>query len=122
MSARTAKKEKAPERWSSPFIDGGFTTNQAEATVRTGPPEEQVMARVELGVSDGPASRNVRDVNILWTVKRIHNAGKVSVTNDYPDPHTDICFRSDEIEAFANALYEAVKLAKKQGYLPTGAS
>lgn len=115
----------------SPLIDASFTTRHSEVHIRTGPPENQVYAEVDLTICDNlpgevAGVRSKADTHLVlvyWKMNRYRRAdgGRLQEINDHPYPHTDIEFASDEIDAFATALYQSVQLAKKQGYLPSEA-
>jgi hypothetical protein len=99
-----------PFKRESPLVDSAFTTRHSEVHIRTGPRDNEVYAEVDLTINDGPSG-----VLVYWKMMRW--AGGQEIV-DHPYPHTDIEFGVDEIEAWATALYQAVQLAKKQGYLP----
>jgi hypothetical protein len=125
MSARRAATAKilpferiVPE---APVVDMAYTSRHANVVIGTGPLVNRVEATIDLCVADN-VGKKMKDVLILWGLKRIHFApGHSETVEDYPNPHADMDFRSDEIEAFATALYQAVQLAKKQGYLQSEA-
>ena len=124
MSARPATKTLPFERRvpEIPIVDLAYTSRHANVMIATGPLVNRVEATMDLCVSD-EGGKNIKDVLILWGLKRIRYApGNSEIIEDYPDPHSDMDFRSDEIEAWATALYQAVQLAKQRGYLPNGAA
>jgi hypothetical protein len=105
-----------PFKRESPLVDAAFTSRHAEVHIRTGPLDNSVNASVDLHIEDGHTQ-----VNVYWEMERVQVVkGEYTFLKDHPYPHTDMTFGVDEIEAWATALYQAVQLAKKQGYLPGG--
>ena len=119
---KTGKIKPTPARKGEPFLDAGYTTRQSHAAVCTGPFENELTASVDLSVSDDCAP-NIKDVLVIWSIDRVtRSANPVRILHADRTPRADISFHSDELEAFATALYEAVRLAKRRGYLPDGGS
>jgi hypothetical protein len=120
----TATKTLPLER-EEPVVDSAFTSRHSEVHIRTGPHGDSVGANVSLIICDGGSmkTRNFPEVLVEWTMDRFRIVnGESQLIEVHPFPHAEMAWRNDEIEAFATALYQAVQLAKKQGYLPKGKS
>jgi hypothetical protein len=118
MSAAT---KTLPFKREEPLVDAAFTSRHSEVHIRTGPLDNSVSAEVDLHIGDDKNEklRNFPEVLVTWTMSRYRVVnGESEIIEDHPVPHSDMSWRNDEIEAFATALYQAVQLAKKQGYLP----
>lgn len=126
MSARmAAAKAKVLPFSTEPFVDSEYSTKHAEVQIRTGRVDDDVRCQVDLSVYDreNPDGHLAERVSILWELDRHRQRedGKgFEFIEDHPTPHADMHFRVDEIEAFATALYRAVRLAKQRGYLMDG--
>jgi hypothetical protein len=119
MPARTATKT-LPFRHEEPFVDAAFTTRSSEVHIRTGPLDDSVNAEVTISLEDNLSPRVKYPVSVFWTMFRFTRAnGECQRIELHDGPHADMMWACDEIEAFATALYQAVQLAKKQGYLPS---
>lgn len=104
-----------------PFVDSAWTAKHSEAHIRTGPPNNSVTAEVNLAMQDAEIGGLPPRVYVYWKMWRYVREEGVregDLVFDYPNPHGDLDYKLDEIEAFATALYQAVQNAKKAGYLP----
>jgi len=128
MSARTAlaKKKAGQGKAKEPiFISGLYSSRRAECELQSGPQENQVSAKAEILVCDNEDDKKVDTVLVNWTLERScfkmtgPKPTDSTLTREEPD-QGDESFKLDEVEVWATALYKAVQLAKKQGYLPSG--
>lgn len=117
MSATAAKI--LPFNPNDVLIDAAFTSRTSEVHVCTGPDDDSVNTEVSLHMEDNLSAKVSNPVAVHWEMFRFRTRNGVPERIDlHVGSHADMSFRLDEIEAFATALYEAVQLAKKQGYLP----
>lgn len=96
-----------------PFVDGSWTAREAFAQVTTGPHRDYVQASVRLLVEDDSRAEKPA-VDIMWEMVRRRDFETII---DHPLPHPSWSLGLDEIEAFAGALSEAVRIAKERGLL-----
>jgi hypothetical protein len=97
-----------------PFVDGSWTGRQAVAEVTTGPHGNSVSATVELFVEDESRVPSSSAVSITWEMRRRREFETIV---EHPLPHPTWSLGLDEVEAFAAALSEAVRVAKERGLL-----
>lgn len=117
MSVATAKI--IPFQPDQIMIDAAFTTRCSEVHVRGSAANGgEVNAEVEIRLEDNLSRRVTEPVLIHWEMFWVGQVdGEWEREARHPFPHADMTFALDEIEPFATALYQAVQLAKKQGYL-----
>lgn len=102
------------------FIDGEYSTHEAVVELRSGPADNEVgmMAEVSIVDAENEDPTKVDTVLVHWSMWRACLAnGVYSREETRCDGDT---FKLDEIESWVTALYKAVQLAKKRGYLPSG--
>jgi hypothetical protein len=117
MSAAAAKT--LPFKREEPLVDCAFTTRSSEVHVRTGPDNDSVNTSVALRMEDNLSPKVSNPVAVHWEMFRFRTGnGEPERIDLHVGSHPDMSFRLDEVEGFATALYQAVQLAKKQGYLP----
>lgn len=104
------------------LIDAAFTKRSSHVHVSTGPQIDSVNAEVSIHMEDNLSAKVSNPVSVHWEMFRFKlENGEPERIDLHVGSHPDMWFRLDEIEAFATALYQAVQLAKRQGYLPNGA-
>ena len=129
--ARPGKKLKLYPFATGPFVDSEYSNRHSIVQMRSELVEgQEVTVEVEVSVHD-PDTRPsekwalVPGVGIYWRIERTQwDTDRLAADGHLRivargEPQTDgLDLRTDEVEAFATALYKAVQLAKTRGYLP----
>jgi hypothetical protein len=117
----TARK-MLPFKREEPLVDAAFTSRSSEVHIHTGPVDDSINAEVQLYLEDHRSEKVVYPISVYWKMFRFRRGKEGFERIELHDqPHSEMNFALDEVEAFATALYQVVQLAKKRGYLSNGA-